>query len=163
MKLKQITILKKPVLLVDGLPAGAKFQITEEGILLYEVDGVKDVLHNAPPIKEFVGKLGGITIDQAVELVEKVLVSGWFSYNTNGEYLKPMKSQMLFSSPKKAFDSALKEEGVFLSNPYGLRPTGKGVRIENGVGQLQFEKELKQWQAAESNVFSQDTLIFIQQ
>lgn len=155
MKLKQITILRKPVLLVDGLPDSAKFQITEEGILIYEVEGVKEVLHNAPPIKEFVGKIGELTEDNVLELVERVdpwAALKWYKdYYHEDNYLNPVFS----------FMSALKSEGVLFENPLQPAPPTTDISFYDNPGD--YYKAFAKWQAAESNVFSQDTLIFIQQ
>lgn len=149
MKLKQITILKKPVLLVDGIPDGAKLQITEEGILIYEVEGVKDVLQNAPPIKMFVGAMKDLTEEQAAELVERV--DPWAALKWYRDYMQYEN----WLNPKYSFLSALEKEGVLFHNPLD------GTPIPDETGILEIDDAT--WQAAESNVFSQDTLIFIQQ
>ncbi|MFD2922022.1 hypothetical protein ACFS6H_20040 [Terrimonas rubra] len=152
MKLKQITILKKPVLLVDGLPAGAKFHITEEGILIYEVDGVKEVLQNAPPIREFVEKIGELTEDNVLELVERV--DPWAALKWYRDYFHDDN----FLNPVYSFLSSLKSEGVLFKNPFGDQED----IVVNAFDFDKFHEDMNQWQAAESNVFSKDTLIFIQ-
>lgn len=137
MKLKQINILKKKVLLVDDCK---------------EMQGVKEVsdkiisqaypkhLLNIPPGNwKQLSTLNDLTEEQAAELVEE--------YPSVRPIFRNYFSDGHFRNSTESFLSALEKEGVLFENPRDW-PHDKQSRAVH--------------EAAEANVFSENTLIFIE-
>lgn len=134
MKTKLITSLKKNVLLVDNS--------LEDG------RQIKELVDNFDVGYKFLGKLKDLTEEQCWNYSEKEW--GYL-------YL--------------SFLSALEAEGLHLNgNPYGFEPGEYDDEFWEGLDHeksaflgYKFDEIRKKWQEAEQNVFSPETLVFVEQ
>lgn len=159
MKTKLITTLKSRVLLVDSYES---------------VDDVYYHLSDNPLLKyKHIGKLKDLTDSDCEGLVE-VGEDGFecFDYVTN-------KLGVFGFTPTESFMSALSSENVLFENteinPIEFDKSHSDSGIKNGYDKYRYNqkrlylvdlptksKQIKIWQAAEQNVFSPETLIFVE-
>lgn len=150
MKTKLISSLKSIVLLVDGLPENScNIKDTLANGVYYQLpDGIFDSWHIPEEIKgnwNLLGKLKDLTDKDCEGLVKQSIHTNLFAHYVKGIEV----NTYCYKSAKESFLSALEAEGVLFENPY----------------KQQFDKyfHIKHFEKAEQNVFSPETIIFVEQ
>lgn len=156
MKARILNSLKSRVLLLDGKIFD--HEVFKHGIHLSDEDHKTDFIDGN---WNLLGKLKDLTdkdCEGLVESWESIAKDGTMVYENYKDSIPKKRNA------KESFLSALEAEGLHLNgNPNGKKPH-LGMFIEQKSNCVQdCDKAIKKWQEAEQNVFSPETLIFVEQ